>query len=396
MHLVEARIMVAAMSQPLQVKDAHVRRMLEKLFEADLHAKRVLSLANGTLGVIAGASLSVHAIGVGLAVAGGRATKHAIKQVDRLLSNQGIDLSQLFPAWVDHVVGPRKEIVAAIDWTDFDDDDQATIAIYLITSHGRATPLVWKTVLKSKMEGWRNAHEDRAIEQLLAVLPDDVKVTLLADRGFGDQKLYTLLEAGNVDFIIRFRGVITVTDDKGECRPADEWVPPNGRARMVSPARLTHDRTAVPAVVCVKAAGMQDPWCLATSRSDLPASQIVKLYAKRFTIEEAFRDAKDIRFGLGLSSTHVSDPARRDRLLLLAALAMALLTLLGSAGESVGLDRTIKANTVKRRTHSLFRQGCTYYALLPNMKHEHADLLMRRFGVVVAEQRICTEILGVI
>jgi hypothetical protein len=367
------------MSQPLQVKDAHVRRMLEKLFEGDLHAKRVLSLANGTLGVIAGASLSVHAIGVGLAVAGGRATKHAIKQVDRLLSNRGIDLSQLFPAWVDHVVGPRKEIVAAIDWTEFDDDDQATIVIYLITSHGRATPLVWKSVLKSKMEGWRNAHEDRAIEQLLAVLPDDVKVTLLADRGFGDQKLYTLLEGGNVDFIIRFRGIISVTDDKGECRPADEWVPPNGRARMVSPARLTHDRTAVPAVVCVKAAGMRDPWCLATSRSDLPASQIVKLYAKRFTIEEAFRDAKDIRFGLGLSSTHVADPARRDRLLLLAALAIALLTLLGSAGESVGLDRTIRANTVKRRTHSLFRQGSTYYALLPNMKREHAELL----GVVL-------------
>lgn len=388
--------MVPAMTIPLQVKGGQVRGVLEKLFETDLHAKRVLSLADGTLGVIAGASLSVHAIGVGLAVAGGRATKHAIKQVDRLLSNRGIDLPRLFPAWVDHVVGPRKEIVAAMDWTEFDADDQATIAIHAITSHGRATPLVWKTVFKSKMEGWRNAHEDWAIEQLLAALPDDVKLTLLADRGFGDQKLYTLLLEAEVDFIIRFRGIVTVTDESGESRPAADWVPANGRARMLRGVRVTGDRTAVPAVVCVKAAGMKEPWCLATSRSDLTASQVVKLYAKRFTIEESFRDSKDIRFGLGLSSTHVSDPARRDRLLLLAALAIALLTLLGAAGEAVGLDRTIKANTVKRRTHSLFRQGSTYYLLLPNMKHAHADMLMRRFGELVAEQRICAEILGII
>ena len=33
------------------------------------------------------------------------------------------------------------------------------------------------------------------------------------------------------------------------------------------------------------------------------------------------------------------------------------LSLLGAAGERIGYDRWLKANTVKRRTHSLFRQG---------------------------------------
>ena len=45
------------------------------------------------------------------------------------------------------------------------------------------------------------------------------------------------------------------------------------------------------------------------------------------------------------------------RLLVLSALSIALLTMLGAAGESLGYDRWLKANTVKRRTHSLFRQG---------------------------------------
>ena len=38
-------------------------------------------------------------------------------------------------------------------------------------------------------------------------------------------------------------------------------------------------------------------------------------------------------------------------MLLLSALAIALLTLLGAAGESLGYDRWLKANTVKYRTN---------------------------------------------
>jgi hypothetical protein len=49
---------------------------------------RVLSLANGVVGVMRAASLGIHAIGPGLADAQDLDPKHAIKQVDRLLSNQ--------------------------------------------------------------------------------------------------------------------------------------------------------------------------------------------------------------------------------------------------------------------------------------------------------------------
>jgi len=51
-----------------------VHRFLVGLFDGDLHAKRVLSLANATLGVIKTASLAVNTIGQGLALARGRVT----------------------------------------------------------------------------------------------------------------------------------------------------------------------------------------------------------------------------------------------------------------------------------------------------------------------------------
>ena len=113
---------------------------LTNLFDGDMHAKRVLSLANATLGVIKTASLAVHIIGQGLALARGLTTKHAIKQVDRMLSNDGIDIDTALRHWVPYVVGPRTHINVAMDWTDFDADGQATIMLSLLTRHGRATP----------------------------------------------------------------------------------------------------------------------------------------------------------------------------------------------------------------------------------------------------------------
>ena len=69
-----------------------ISELITTLYDGDLHAKRVLSLAKATLGVLTSASLAVvHAIGQGLAQAMGKLSKHGVKQVDRLLSNEGID-----------------------------------------------------------------------------------------------------------------------------------------------------------------------------------------------------------------------------------------------------------------------------------------------------------------
>ena len=148
------------------------------------------------------------------------------------------------------------------------------------------------------------------------------------------------------------------------------------------------------AVVCVHAKGMSEAWCLATSRADLRAAQVVQIYAKRFRIEETFRDTKDLRFGMALKATHIKDPLRRDRLLLLAAITQALLTLLGAAAEDVGLDRMLKANTVKRRTHSLFRQGYYWYGAIATMPEQWLASLMSAFGRLVAGQKAFTEAFG--
>lgn len=374
-----------------------VHAFAEDLFGGQLHSKRVLSLAMGAVGVLHATNLAIHAIGRGLAAALGLNGKHATKQVDRLLSNPKLVVFDVIGAWVNFVVGPRKEIVVALDWTDFDKDDQTTIALYMVTSHGRATPLIWKTVYKSELARKRNDYEDEIVSKLHDVLDDDIRVTLLADRGFGDQKLYDFLRNElSWNFVIRFRGCITIRDPKGVSKPARDWLSPSGRAKMLKEVAVTEDATPVPAVVLVHAKGMKDAWYLATTRIDLSASQVTKLYGRRFTIEETFRDKKDVHFGMGLSATHIKSSVRRDRLLLLAAISHALLTLLGAAGERAGLDRLLKVNTVKRRTMSLYKQGCFWYDAMPNMPDERLLLLMTAFDDTLREHTILSDIYGVL
>jgi hypothetical protein len=389
--------MIKTRTEPHDINPTKVYEFLTTLFAEDLHAQRVFSMATGVVGVMHAAAASIHAIGLGLAAATGRETKHAIKQVDRLLSNRGVKVWDLFGLWVRFVLADRSEAVVALDWTDFDADGQSTIALNLITKHGRATPLMWLTVEKDTLEGRRNEYEDRLLLRLREIVPLEVKVTVLADRGFGDQELYAGLADVGFDYVIRFRECIKVRDGaSGKTRAAGDWVGRDGQAKLLRDAQVTKARTEVPAVVCVKAKNMKDAWCLASSRADLTATEIVKLYGRRFTIEENFRDTKDLHFGLGLSATHIGTPARRDRLLLLIAVAQALLTLLGAAVEDEGLARHTKANTVKRRTHSLYRQGCMWYQLLPTLRDDWFRPLMRRFGELVSQHLVFTKLFGIL
>jgi len=159
-------------------------------------------------------------------------------------------------------------------------------------------------------EGPGHDYEYQVLVRLAEVLPADVRVRIVADCRFGGQKLYRVLtEELKFDFVIRFRGNIMVTAADGEARVAAEWVG---------------------AVVCVQAKDMKEPWCLATSMTNETARALIDLYGKGLGIEGAFRDAKDLRFGVGgvgegsssvsrwkasagMGAMHVSIPDRRDR-----------------------------------------------------------------------------------
>lgn len=375
----------------------HVSSFVESLFEDDLHAKRVESLVNATTGALRAGALGIHAIGRGLAAARGTSARHAVKQVDRLLSNDAIDAWALLSSWVPFVVADRTELWVALDWTDFAADKQATLVASAMSSHGRSTPLAWLSVAKADLDGHRAELEEKLLARLKETLPSTAKkVVVIADRGFGDSGRWDAIQALGFDFIIRIKGDVRIKDSNGEDRLAIDWITPSGNARLLRDVRAFVAEKPVASFVGVRAAEMKEGWCLVSSLRDVPAGEIVKAYGRRFTIEESFRDIKDLRFGMGMKSMRISNVKRRDRLLLLSALTIALLTLLGAAGEASGIDRHYKTNTSKKRQLSLFRQGCEYYNFLPTMRDAWAEPLIAKFSELLSAHRIFSETLGLI
>jgi hypothetical protein len=388
-------MMKRAVRKGFEYKDVH--KYVDEIFGEDIHVKRVQSLAGATTGVLASGSLAISAIGQGLAHVQGTMTKHGVKQVDRLIGNAKIDVWDYFQYWVPHVIANRDEIVVAMDWTDFDRDKQTTIALNLLTEHGRAIPLIWLTVDKAKLKDNRNNYEDDVLNRLSDTLPDGVKVTVVADRGFMDTALFQAMrDEWGFGYIIRMRGNVKVTSSSGEQRTAAQWVGNDGRAKTLRKASITARGFEVPTVVCVKAKDMKESWCIAASAPNASAAEVIKYYGKRWGIESYFRDTKDIRFGLGMDAIHTKSSQRRDRLFLISAMAIVLLTLLGAACEEVGYDRYLKANTVKHRTHSLFRQGQMVYELLPRMNEEWLKKIMEVFSDKLRMHRSLNQVFSVV
>jgi hypothetical protein len=106
--------------------------------------------------------------------------------------------------------------------------------------------------------------------------------------------------------MIRFRVNIHVTDADGQTQPAAEWV---GKGRACSDAARRARHHEGPAGRRGSARACQGhEGAMVSSEQEATAATLVNHYAKRWTIEPQFRDTKDLRFGMGLSSTRIGDP----------------------------------------------------------------------------------------
>lgn len=370
-----------------------VIKVVADIGSGTMHKKRVHSTGMLVWGIMLSMRLSSATIGRSLAKARGKAAKHQIKQTDRLLGNEKIDVLKELPAYVKWIVGCRSAITVSLDWTSFDSDGHSCIVVNLITRHGRATPLVWITVRNSRLKRRRNSYEREALILLSKSLPVGVRVSVLADRGFADTKFFMFIKNDLCwDYVVRIRENTYVSTKDMRRRKIRELTALHGRIVELREASLTAKEVVVGAVVTVKARGMKEPWHLATSLKGRKRL-VVKLYGRRFTCEEHFRDMKDDRYGMGLKETRVSTPERRDRFLLFHAIATVLLSLLGAAGEAFGLDRLLRANTLRRRTHSLYCQGREY---LLGAVWDHDGKMRRFFESLLAEHRMVTEMYWIV
>jgi hypothetical protein len=266
---------------------------------------------------------------VGRCLPGPTAAKHRIKRAWRFCANDRVHVSEVMPAVVRRLTrGRKKPLLVALDWTDVRGFHTLMAAAVM---RGRAVPLVWASYTAGQLHRSQNSFEEGLLRLLVAMLPGGVKVILLADRGFGRAELAKTCAALHLRYLIRIKPDVRVAHPSYTGR-LDDYPIRKGMWRVLAGAEYRSDKAVSLNVVIRWKRGLpprrDEPWFLMTDLAG-NAVQLTDLYARRMAVEELFRDGKDGRYGLGLGQTQVTTTARLDRLILILALALILLTGLG-------------------------------------------------------------------
>jgi len=175
------------------------------------------------------------------------------------------------------------------------------------------------------------------LERAQQVLPPEVQVTLLADRGFEHGDLMRWLNNQQWDWAIRVKSDLLVTTTDGRTQSVESLFPPPEQAYLVGPVRVLGDVDAHLATANVP--GAQDTWAVLSSQT--ASLQTFALYGQRFGgIEPHYKDYKSAAFDVLDSGLRDAQALTRLFMLLDCAYLIALILgmMLVKAGQRTRLD----------------------------------------------------------
>lgn len=343
----------------------HALRILQQRLRCacpQIHLKRLTALLSCVAGALRGQRLTLTELG--RALPRQARVKHSIKRVDRLLGNvhlgsERFGIYQRIARWL--LTGTQRPVIV-VDWWDLTADRRWQLLRAALPMGGRTLTL-YEEVHPLRHLGNRRVH-GAFLRQLKTILPAAATPIVVTDAGFKAPWFKALTRMG-WHWIGRIRGQQYVRAE-GETL----WVRCKllyAQAHAVAQALGLHEIVRGNRVRCnlylvkrrkknrihksvfgqrcrsahslKQEAGQRDPWLLAASASltTLNATAIVNIYAQRMQIEQAFRDLKSDRYGLGFE-LHLSRGRERiATLLLIASLTLLVLWQIGCVAIAHGL-----------------------------------------------------------
>src|SRR5438477_7336781 len=131
--------------------------------------------------------------------------KHQIKRCWRFVGNDRVETADAMAGVLKRVLKKRKKkLLISFDWTDIK-SFQTLMASAVFK--GRSIPIAWASCNKHVYEGHRsrNAFEESLLLVLRSMIPPQVKVILLADRGFGRTELARFCQNHGFSYVIRIQ-----------------------------------------------------------------------------------------------------------------------------------------------------------------------------------------------
>jgi hypothetical protein len=190
---------------------------------------------------------------------------------------------------------------------------------------GRAIPLAWRAMRHRSTQVSFEAYQP-VLDQVHALVPPDLVITRLSDRGFVHERLLHYLQEHQWHFRLRLPGKTLVHLGAQPVAAVRALCPPAGESRFFHEVSILG--AAVGPVHLALACLLDqpdDPWFVVSDEQT--SAQTLDEYGLRFDIEETFRDEKS--GGFQLQHSRLTTPDALDRLLLCLALTTLYLTSLG-------------------------------------------------------------------
>jgi hypothetical protein len=292
---------------------------------ASLRLSQSKTLSHLALAACSMSRASLAELGRCLAQTSSVAVKHCIKRVDRFLQNARIEPPEAMRGLIEWLARPRKRLLVILDWVEIRSFPCIVLAARL---KGRAVPLLWNVCRDGDLFRSRNNLEYGLLKLLRTMVPESTKVLVLADRGFGRAEMARECQSLEFDFLIRIRPDVYVQHEDYTGKLLDLPVR-RGCQKVYRHVQYRKEQPIEANVAVIWRPEESECWFLLTSLGRLGGLKLTKVYAKRMSIEEYFRDAKSLRNGFALRLTLVKDPRRLERLLLVLAIAYLLLVAIG-------------------------------------------------------------------
>jgi hypothetical protein len=296
-----------------------------------------------------------------------------VQRLRRVLMNVRLDVRTLYGptvGYVLHWLNNAQGVTLVIDRTMI--GAALNILMVSVAFRGRTLPLAWK--VQKKQGTFQLRYVQAALRFIAQWAPAHARIWVVGDREFQDVALQAFVrdELG-WHFVQRLDHNLWIYPRRGRAFQLKYSGLRRGEFRSFGRVQVTRQRFGWVELIGYWRAGEDEPWYLISDKT--LGRRAVRIYQRRFWIEEMFRDFKS--HGWDIQASGLRLPARFERLLLMIALAYVWFVQLGLLVVKRGLRRWVDRRA--RRTLSYFRLGWNWLDRLL-ARDQTPPLLIGAFG----------------
>jgi hypothetical protein len=250
-----------------------------------------------------------------------KTAEHRYQFIRRFVKNKNIVCHQIMCPYVQEVVIKTAQngqtVILQMDQSKL--VDGLEVLMISIRVGNRALPVAWTVEKTEGNIGFES--QEKLLNQVYAMLPEGVSVMLMGDRFYGTKSLVEWCQNHHFSYRIRIKGNLLFQHEGATISAQDAYA-----MGMQSMAAATFNKSAIRTNIGIlHEEGHPEPWFIVMDCA--PNAYKALDYGMRWGIESMFSDFKSR--GFGITQSHLTDPDRLERLILVLALALYWSTSIG-------------------------------------------------------------------